>query len=103
MCLSVLKKLFTYKFYSLQLNDGTPNQGPKGNKPKEETKTDLEGVPKPSLIGEIEFDDDDENKEGQVGGEEKVAGEEEKKGEEVVENTKNEQGLDNEEDDVALI
>lgn len=86
------------------MNDGTP--GPKGNKPKEETKTDLEAssIPKPSLIGEIEFDDDNENKEGGQEGENKEAGEEEKKAEEAApETAKNEQGSDNEEDDVALI
>lgn len=86
MTLSILKKFVKYKNYSLQLADANPAQKPKADKPKAEDS----GVPKPSLVGELEFDAPEENQ---------AEGEEQPKDE-----TKPEpEGEDEEEDEVALL
>ena len=59
MCLSILKKFHTFKNYSLQLPGTNPAQNPK----KKETQN-TEGntqVPKESLVGELEFEEEKDN------------------------------------------
>lgn len=86
MTLSILKKFLKYKNYSLQLPDSNPAQKPKTDKPKE--AGDSSG-PKPSLVGELEFDVPETN---EPEGEEQAQGE-----------TKLEPEGEDEEDEVPLL
>jgi len=61
MCLSILKKFNTLKNYSLQLPGSIPP--PKPKKDQQENKNDSENTkPKGSLIGELDFEDENEGK-----------------------------------------